>query len=206
METNQAIQAPHVAPAIAVKGNATGLIMMAVFTTMWTAVAYHSIHNSPFKYALVIFPALASYFAVYAVKQLTSAKYYPALTTEADKARGKNTSRWFGIVFGAEGLGIFIAVNVVVNLGHPDLTISAIALVVGLHFYPMAKIFRRTIDYYLATWSTLAAILGFVFILNKILTEDAANVFVGVGLATATSCYGWYMISVAKKFAKQVIG
>ena len=38
----------------------------------------------------------------------------------------------------AEGVGIFVAANVVANLGHPELLLPAIALVVGLHFLPMA--------------------------------------------------------------------
>ena len=45
-----------------------------------------------------------------------------------DIAEGKKKGRWFGIIFGAEGLGIFIAVNVVTNMGHSDLVIPVIAL------------------------------------------------------------------------------
>ena len=204
METNQATAEPRIVPAIAVEGTATGMIMMAVFTTMWAGVAYSGM-QAPYSYVLIIFPALALYFAINAVKLFKSAKYHPALTDEADIARGKKQGKWFGIIFGAEGLGIFIAINLVVNLGYPDLTVSAVALVVGLHFYPLAKVFRRTIDYYLATWSTLIAILGFVFILNNTYNTQVVNAFVGVGLALATSCYGLYMISAANKFVKPMI-
>ncbi len=36
-----------------------------------------------------------------------------------------------------EGIGLFIAANLVINLGHPEMLLPAIALVVGLHFLPM---------------------------------------------------------------------
>jgi hypothetical protein len=110
--------------------------------------------------------------------------------------------KWFGIIFGAEGLGIFIGINIVINLGHPELTIPVIALVVGLHFYPMAKIFKRTIDYYLATWSTIIAVLAIVFTLNKTMTESAVFAFTGIGLAMATTCYGFYMVMSGRGMPK----
>jgi len=37
-----------------------------------------------------------------------------------------------------EGIGLFVAANLVVNLHHPELLLPAMALVVGLHFVPMA--------------------------------------------------------------------
>lgn len=37
-----------------------------------------------------------------------------------------------------EGIGLFVAANIAVNLGHRDLLLPAMALVVGLHFLPMA--------------------------------------------------------------------
>jgi hypothetical protein len=37
-----------------------------------------------------------------------------------------------------EGIGLFIVANLLVNLGHTDLLLPAMALVVGLHFIPIA--------------------------------------------------------------------
>jgi uncharacterized membrane protein len=68
----------------------------------------------------------------------------------------------------------------------------------------MAKIFRRTIDYYLATWTTLVAITGILLILNKTYTVTNVDAFVGVGVAIATSCYGLYMMYSGWKTDKPV--
>lgn len=195
----------HIIPGAAVKGIATGLVMMAVFTLVWSGIAYGGLHGGSYWPVLLIFPVLSMLFVVNSVKLFKVAKYYPKLTSEADIAEGKRTGKWFGIIFGAEGLGIFIGINLVVNLGHPELAIPVMALVVGLHFFPLAKVFKRTIDYYLATWSTIVAVLAIVFTLNKTFTESGAFAFVGVGIAISTSCYGIYMMIRGWKIAKPVV-
>jgi hypothetical protein len=194
----------HIIPQVAVKGIATGLIMMACFTLIWAAIAFGGLHTSAYAFILIIFPLLAIVFVAKGIAIFRVAKYYPQLTDEADIAREKKTGKWFGIIFGAEGLGIFIAINIVTNLGHPELTIPVIALVVGLHFYPLAKVFRRKVDYYLATWSTLIAIAGIIFSLKHIMPFNYVLGFIGTGLAIATSCYGSYMVISGNKALKQL--
>src|SRR5476651_1634281 len=151
---------PQLIPAAAVKGIASGLCMMAFFTLIWAGIAFGGLHGSSYWFALLIFPVFSIAFVVNGIKLFKIARFFPKLASEADIAEEKKMGKWFGIIFGAEGLGILIGINVVINLGHPDLTIPVIALVVGLHFFPLAKVFKRTIDYYLATWSTIIAILS----------------------------------------------
>jgi hypothetical protein len=179
--------------------------MMAFFTLMWTGIAYGSMGSNGLI-ILIIFALASIVFIVNAIRLFSISKRFPKLESEEDKAEGKRSGKWFGIIFGAEGLGIFIAINVVINLGHADLTIPVIALVVGLHFYPLAKVFRRTIDYYLATWTTIIAIIGIALILNKSYSTATVDAFVGVATAIATSCYGTYMIYEGKRLSKSVIG
>ncbi len=133
----------HIIPAIAVKSIASGLCMMAVFTLIWAGIAFGSMYPSNMGYALIIFPLFSILFIASAVRLFSMAKYFPGLTSEADKAEGKRSGMWFGIIFGAEGLGIFIAVNIVTNMGHADLTIPVIALVVGLHFTHWQKYLKE---------------------------------------------------------------
>jgi len=60
---------------------------------------------------------------------------------DAEAAAGSGQS--FFIVVALEGAATFLAVNLAANLGHPQLEMPAVALVVGLHFLPLARIFRR---------------------------------------------------------------
>jgi hypothetical protein len=192
----------HTLPRIAINSIATGILMMAFFTMMWAGIAYGSMVSNGLV-ILILFALVSIVFIVSAIRLFSMSKRFPKLESEADKAEGKRSGKWFGIIFAAEGLGIFIAINVVINLGHADLTIPVIALVVGLHFYPLAKVFRRTIDYYLATWTTIVAIIGIALILNKSYSAATVDAFVGVATAIATSCYGFYMIYNGKRLTKK---
>ena len=196
---------PRLIPAVAVKSIASGLLLMAVFTLIWAGIAFGGLKESNYWPLLLIFPVFSILFVVNAIKLFRISKYYPQLTSDADIAEEKKMGMWFGIIFGAEGLLIFIAVNIVTNLGYPELVIPAIALVVGLHFYPLAKVFKRTLDYYLATWATLIAVLAIVFSLNKTLNFHEVLAFTGIGIAIATSCYGFYMMAGGWKIAKPAI-
>ena len=59
-----------------------------------------------------------------------------------------------------EGVGIFIAANVVQNLHRPDLLLPAMALVVGLHFLPIAAAAPFRPFYVLGGALILAAVAG----------------------------------------------
>ena len=195
---------PHIIPRIAINSIASGMLMMAFFTMMWAGIAYGSLDNKYHVIILVVFGLFSGAFVANAIHLFSISKKFPKMEVEADKAEGKRSGRWFGIIFGAEGLGIFVAINIVTNIGHANLTIPVIALVVGLHFYPMARIFKRTIDYYLATWTTLIATLAIILILRKSYSPENVYVFVGLGTAIATSCYGLYMMVSGRKLAKLV--
>ncbi|TSJ43347.1 hypothetical protein FO440_03905 [Mucilaginibacter corticis] len=194
---------PNLIPRIAITSIASGLILMAFFTTMWAGIASGSLHAMEKGIEIGFFGVLVIAFITFAIYFFSVAKRFPKISTEEDKAREKKEGKWFGIIFGAEGLGIFLGINIVVNLGHPDLTIPVIALVVGLHFYPMAKIFRRTMDYYVATWSTIIAICSIVLTLNKTMTPANIILFLGIGMALSTSCYGLYMIRTGRGYVKK---
>jgi hypothetical protein len=83
-----------------------------------------------------------------------------------------------------EGIGLFIAANVAVNLGHADMLLPAMALVVGLHFLPMGYGFPFR-PYTLLGFALLAAsALGFV--LAAPLGGMVAGVAAGLALWVAS--------------------
>src|SRR5437763_1266969 len=71
----------------------------------------------------------------------------------------KKALMWSSI---GEGIGIFLAVNVVANLHRPDLLLPAIALVVGLHFLPIAHASSFRPFYVLGAFLLLSAVIGLV--------------------------------------------
>ncbi len=61
-----------------------------------------------------------------------------------------------------EGVGLFLAANIVMNLHRPDLLLPSMALVVGLHFLPIAFAAGFRPFYGLGMALIVAAIMGFV--------------------------------------------
>lgn len=62
----------------------------------------------------------------------------------------------------AEGLGIFLAMNVVTNLHRPEWRLPAMALVVGLHFLPIAYAAASRAFYILGATLIAVALAGFL--------------------------------------------
>jgi hypothetical protein len=60
-----------------------------------------------------------------------------------------------------EGVGLFVAANLVINLGHREMLLPAMALVVGLHFLPMAYAIKFRPFYVLGIALLAVASLGF---------------------------------------------
>ena len=71
----------------------------------------------------------------------------------------KKALMWSSI---GEGIGIFLASNVVANLHRDDLLLPAIALVVGLHFLPIARAASFRPFYVLGAVLLASAIIGFL--------------------------------------------
>jgi hypothetical protein len=108
-----------------------------------------------------VFPLLAIAFVVNGISLFRIAKHFPKVESEEDKAERKKTGMWFGIIFGARGTIDLYSHKHCNQYRAPRANDPVIALVVGLHFYPLAQVFKRTIDYYLATWSTVVAIFRY---------------------------------------------
>ncbi|WP_199118928.1 hypothetical protein [Pedobacter sp. ASV28] len=181
-------------PSDELSGYASGMLMMAFFTSIWTVIAYGGLKESLYKYALILFLILVVIIASYAFRFLKESKRYSdengKFVAEVDK---KSDKRYMWLCIG-EGLGIFIGINIVINLGYPDLVIPVIALVVGLHFFPLGWLFKRKQDYYIGTWSTIIAICGIVFSIYGLTSHSFVVTIIGVGMAMATSVYGFSML------------
>ncbi len=75
--------------------------------------------------------------------------------------------------------------------------LPAIALVVGLHFYPMARIFRRRVDTWLATVLSAVGLAGLLTLLFTAVSRDTVWGLVACGAALTTGAYGVYFTRIA---------
>jgi hypothetical protein len=194
---------PHLIPRIAIQSIGGGLLMMALFTLMWTGIAQEGLQNYDHHVTLILFSTLCLIFVTYGIRMLTSAHRYPKFTSEVDEAEGREIGKRFGIILGIEGTTIALSCTVLGFTGYPQFTLPAIALIVGLHFYPMAKLFNRKIDYFLASWTTILSLISIYFVFRGNYALPSIFSFLGIGVALATSAYGINMLIVGYQISEK---
>ena len=103
--------------------------------------------------------ALMVPFLVFAVIGLAAGLLIRATGRGSDLSEGaQRVVMWSSI---AEGVGLFLAGNIVVNLHRPALLLPAMAMIVGLHFLPIARAALFRPFYILGTALILSAVAGF---------------------------------------------
>ncbi|MGO4289832.1 hypothetical protein [Chitinophaga sp. RAB17] len=169
-----------------------GLSLMIIFTIVWVIIGEVTLHGRDYWLIGAVFTLIVLSFLAFYVKFYAIAKRLPEdpVAVNDDK---KTKNKRFIIIFIAEGVGILIIKNVLVNTGHDNWFIPGIALIVGLHFFPLAKVFNRTFDYFVGTFVCLIAIIGFVLI-GKGFPAYITTPIISTGCALATSAYATMMI------------
>ena len=146
----------------AMTGMGFGALIMGFFGCVWLGwgLGAMNLRASIVIAAVVAFAASLWIPAVGLLRNgLRASKQAAPLTPEQQRERSR-MGRNFGLVSAAEGVLILVAINVLNNLGLGDYAITAIAAVVGLHFLPLARLFRRPMYYVVGVIMTLAAVLS----------------------------------------------
>jgi hypothetical protein len=186
-------------PRIAIKSIAFGILLMGFFTSIWLAIASSALSGIYYWLCLGVLLTVLIGFVVYATRLLLRSKEFPRAKPE-DKAEGGRMQIWYGVIFGGEGLLIGATCGILGAKGLDNYIVPAIALIVGLHFYPMAAVFHRKFDYLTGTWTTGIAITTLFLEARKIISIPQAFLMVGLGTAIATISYGIFMMSEAEKY------
>jgi hypothetical protein len=143
-------------------GMAYGAIIMGFFGCLWLFWALASMNvRTPVVVAAVLVFAASLWIPAAALLRngMIATKLAVPLTPEQEREQSR-MARIFGLVFAAEGVLIFLAVNLLNNSGLGAYAISAIAAIVGLHFLPLARLFQRPLYYVSGTIMTAAALVS----------------------------------------------
>ncbi len=148
--------------AAALGGWAIGALVMTGFGALWFISAAQLMSRLNWRVGIAI--AVFSFaFGLAAVRQLLRARHLPSTSQlSADqKAVAARIRRRFGIVLAFEWVPIFAAAVVLNRLNRRELIVPAIALIVGLHFIPLAAIFRGRLYYWTAAAMVAATLAAF---------------------------------------------
>ncbi|MFD3436840.1 hypothetical protein ACFWU3_04960 [Streptomyces sp. NPDC058685] len=153
-----------------------GAIVLAVFALVWAFAGGSGIEAVPLSVAVgVVAAALSVAGVVLAFRGAAG----PAVRSVR---LPEKWNRGVGIVNAAEVVAVFAVIAASNATGRPELIPPGICLVVGLHFFPLARLF----DQWQYTWTAVAlsvvAVVGFVALAAGT-TGETARVVVGLGAA-----------------------
>ncbi len=150
----------------------TGAIIMGVFAAIWWLVGVRaSGYASPLTYGI---PILVTGLIVIAALRLRGRHRFEQASPEEEARRG----RLVGIASGGEGLAIFVAMIVLGNLGLSDYAAPVIAIIVGLHFVPLARWLPAHLYYGTSALLIVLGVCGFA-----LRAPDRRLLIVSVGAA-----------------------
>lgn len=131
---------------------AWGAIIMSFFGSVFAALTMY-------RQLDVTGAALMVPFLIFAAIGMTATRIIRVTGRGSDLSENaQRVVMWSSV---AEGIGLFLAGNIVVNLHRPELLLPAMAMIVGLHFLPIAHAALFRPFYILGAVLIVAAVVGF---------------------------------------------
>nr|WP_176936531.1 hypothetical protein [Massilia sp. PDC64] len=156
-------------------GRATGAMFFSVFGAVWLEGWARSAHaGMPAGVGIAV---LALALLVVAWRRYR--RYAPALAQEQDTPERRRMKRVFNIVNAGQWIAIFVLAQVLIHLGQGAWIIPMAIAIIGLHFLPLAHVFKNPPHY--VTGLAMVAFAG----LYPLLAGDGPTApvgFLGAGL------------------------
>jgi Ca2+/Na+ antiporter len=170
-----------------------GAIFFAVFGGAWLLLAAYAFGRlSIFEGVLIA--AVVVLFVIAAMRLQRRGKDVGKDAVPAEEQH--RNDRIFGIVNAVTWITVFLVFMIFPLIGHDDLAIPAVALIVGLHFFPMPPLYRHT-----ANLVTGACIAVWAIVCPMLFQGDRMIGFVAAGAGLAL----WASAAWALKTAVQIL-
>jgi hypothetical protein len=132
-------QDPGVQPSV--RGIASGVVFLAIFGTLWAAVGIQGLNGlAPWSIVVVVLIGLVMFGAGISLSGAARQRQVQAGISASQKGQRRN--KWFSIVLGIELASIVIARVICWLISRLDLFLPMTMLIVGIHFFPLATLFR----------------------------------------------------------------
>jgi hypothetical protein len=159
-------------------GVVRGMIFLALFGLFWLLIPFQDNNiSSTLLILLIIILILLILSCINVFNFATNIPKESEENTAIYKSVRKRTGKVFGIVFSIEFMLIGLAAGILFSNGLNDLFASVVAIIVGVHFFPLARLFKAGI--YNITGAA-CILVGIVSFLSK--TEPARQDFIGFSM------------------------
>ena len=149
-------------------GVTIGALILTLFGGFWASAGLMNLSKVPaWIYIILSLPVIVLILS--AASRLINIKKLPEVADDGMSAReGKKIGIAFGIVFAVEFILIAAAAVILNKLNRPLLIPIAVALIVGLHFLPLARLFQVPV-YSVTGLLCIACALASLFVSNEAL-------------------------------------
>ncbi len=140
-----------------VRGRITGAGILTLFGAVWCGLALAFWSARP-GWSVPAGALAAAALLAFCVARLVALRGVPSIENPAEAARWKRIGMWFGIIFGIEG-GLIALCSVMLARAGLDTWIPiAAAVIVGLHFLPLARLFQMPAYFWMGAVIVVAMI------------------------------------------------
>ncbi|CAM3537638.1 hypothetical protein [Marinicrinis lubricantis] len=174
-------------PAAAVRATASGVIFMALFGSIWAYTGTMGLQGWNTPWLLVAAAVIGLALIAGAIALIRASKALQHDLPQQAAGYRKRILFWFNVIFAAEGLAIAATVMACIAAERTDWIPIFIAIIVGIHFFPLASLFRVDIYHYTGALLCVLALITWLAVPAELKIGDqeimAYMTFVGFGSA-----------------------
>lgn len=173
-------------------GMTTGAVFMFSFGIVWLLIGLLQGRPSPAWLRLsLLFVGIALGASIAIMGMRASSFPHDASSPTAQRlATNCEIGRHFYIIFGVELAAIFLAVAVLKAIHYPDYILSGIAIIVGVHFFPLAALFRAPVYYGTGLLGCAIGLTGFL-VADANLRQKVVGLSFGMLLWATVAWIAW---------------
>ncbi|CAN7449806.1 hypothetical protein LJR153_003006 [Paenibacillus sp. LjRoot153] len=170
----------------AVIGAANGVMFMTFFGALWASIGIVGSHQLVAQWPLVLSAIITLILLSGAISLFVKSRSINHTVTPKEREDWKRINRKFGLIFGLEGLAIFLASVICNTLDHFEVFFPIMAIIVGIHFFPLASLFREKFYYGTGIVMSILGIISLFLPINATIGDVsliAISTFIGFGSA-----------------------
>jgi hypothetical protein len=185
-------QASITIPGAAIRSRAIGVLFMAIFGTLWAVIGAVSLQGAGNILLWVCTSIIFVLLLGGSIYLFRISNTLPRQMSAENNADWKKRRRWFRVIFATEGVAMGIATAICNATNHLDFLFPIIALIVGLHFFPLAPVFRMPSHYVTGALICLLALITMLVLPARITIASQQIIlwWVVTGLGEALVLWG----------------
>jgi len=154
-------------------GMTVGAAIMFVFGMVWLFFGLYKGRPSPgwLRMALLLAGIMLAAWIGVTIHRFRHVSERATPITAEQVATGRHIGRRFGWITAMEGAAIILSVVILNAVRRPEFILSLIAVIVGLHFFPLASLFGSPIFYGTGILGCATGVKGFFISETKLRTS-----------------------------------